>query len=349
MQASSPSTDVAAILLAKNEGERFRLAIEALLRDQVGLIIYVDSGSTDGSLEFARDKGIEVIDLDVINEPFTYSRARNTGFEHLKKMRPDIRYVQFLDGDCELHQGWMTEALEFLDHNPDFTGVCGYRNERHPEQSIYNRQIAMEWPRDHGEVLGCGGDFLLRREAFEEINGFDTDFIGGEDPEFFIRLKKNGHRFFRLDRLMTEHDVNMRHFSQWWTRAYRNGHGNAHIFDVHGKLPQKYRRRSVISSIVYGAVLPLISVPLILVLILLDKPTTSWSLITLIIIALLYVKIIIGAMRSRLALKQPLSDALLYAGFILLSKPAEFLGIATYFLRRVKGKGFRSIDYRSSS
>src|SRR6185437_7195484 len=92
-----------AVAIGRNEGERLRQCLKSL--SAAAAVVYVDSGSTDGSAEWARSQGADVIDLD-IGLPFTAARARNAGFGRLREIDSDLRYVQFLDGDCELIDGW---------------------------------------------------------------------------------------------------------------------------------------------------------------------------------------------------------------------------------------------------
>src|SRR5262245_18281724 len=100
-------------------------------------VIYVDSGSTDDSAQWARSHGVDVIELDLVT-PVTAARASNAGFRRLKEIAPDLLYVQFVDGDCELEEYWLKSAVSFLDLHSDVGVVCGRRRERHPDKSIYN-------------------------------------------------------------------------------------------------------------------------------------------------------------------------------------------------------------------
>src|SRR5438309_2233719 len=76
-----PLPRFAAIAIGRNEGERLKTCIASL--SGAALIIYVDSGSTDDSVDFARSRGINVVMLDAA-VPFTASRARNVGFQRLR-------------------------------------------------------------------------------------------------------------------------------------------------------------------------------------------------------------------------------------------------------------------------
>src|SRR4051812_26981123 len=96
---------VGVVAIGRNEGERLRRCIDGLVGRGVS-IVYVDSGSTDDSNAMARSREVEVVELDM-SRPFTAARARNAGFERLSRINPGVRFVQFLDGDCEIADGWL--------------------------------------------------------------------------------------------------------------------------------------------------------------------------------------------------------------------------------------------------
>src|SRR5215475_745807 len=121
------------VVIGRNEGKRLQRCLRSA---PVGTaVVYVDSGSTDGSGQWAREQGTDVIELDV-SVPFTAARARNAGFRRLKEIAPDLLYVQFVDGDCELEKNWLKSAVSFIDLHADVGIVCGRRRERHPDRSI---------------------------------------------------------------------------------------------------------------------------------------------------------------------------------------------------------------------
>ena len=222
--AYSAQGQVGLVAIGRNEGERLRVCLESA-RDQCDALVYVDSGSVDGSVEMARTLGATIVQLDP-ELPFTAARARNAGFEALLRLHPDTAFVQFVDGDCELEPGWIEAASRCLS-TQDWVVVCGRRRERHPDLTIYNRLCDMEWDTSIGEATACGGDALMRVTAFREVGGFSDDMIAGEEPELCARLVAAGGRILRVDASMTLHDADMSSFSQWWTRAVRAGHANA--------------------------------------------------------------------------------------------------------------------------
>src|SRR6516225_238994 len=101
------------VAIGRNEGERLCRCLDALA-GQDATVVYVDSGSTDDSNAMARARGISVVELDG-SMPFTAARARNAGFERLLRLDPEVRFVQFLDGDCEVAGGWLSLGRSALE------------------------------------------------------------------------------------------------------------------------------------------------------------------------------------------------------------------------------------------
>src|SRR4028118_1781381 len=104
---------VGLVAIGRNEGKRLHQCLLSVV-GKVAHVVYVDSGSTDGSIELARSLGVDVVELD-LSTPFTAARGRNAGFAHLLQKEAQIEYVQFVDGDCEVVEGWLDTALAQLE------------------------------------------------------------------------------------------------------------------------------------------------------------------------------------------------------------------------------------------
>jgi cellulose synthase/poly-beta-1,6-N-acetylglucosamine synthase-like glycosyltransferase len=223
---------VGIVVIGRNEGQR----LERCLKSVCGMglrVVYVDSGSTDGSAAFGRELGAAVVELDTLT-PFTAARARNAGFERLLQDQPQTDHVFFVDGDCEVAAGWVDKAGKFLDEHADVGVVCGRRRERSPQTSVYNMLCDIEWDLPAGETPYCGGDALVRVSAFQQAGGYRADLICGEEPELCVRLRGAGWRIWRLQDEMTLHDAAMYRFGQWWRRTLRGGYGFAQVVAIHG-------------------------------------------------------------------------------------------------------------------
>ena len=245
------------VVIGRNEGERLRRCLRSVLA-KASQVVYVDSGSTDGSVPMARDLGCQVVELD-LQLPFTAARARNLGFERLHELMPDLQYVQFVDGDCEVVEGWLDTAACFLDGHPEVAVVCGRRREMHPDSSIYNLLCDIEWNTPVGETKSCGGDALMRAQAFAAAKGYRASLIAGEEPELCLRLRGSGWRIWRLNSEMTLHDAAMTRFHQWWKRAMRAGYACAEGAALHGASPERHRIRETRSIWFWGLGVPALS------------------------------------------------------------------------------------------
>ncbi|HWE03518.1 MAG TPA: glycosyltransferase family 2 protein [Tepidisphaeraceae bacterium] len=218
-----PGNNIGIIAIGRNEGERLRRCLASAVGRGMP-VVYVDSASTDGSPLLAREIGCEVVDLDM-SLPFSAARARNEGFSRLMRIAPRADYIQFVDGDCEIVAGWIDAAKLTLDSRPDVAVVCGRRRERFPERSIYNGLADIEWNTTVGEVKSCGGDAMMRVAAFQQVEGFNSSIVAGEEPELCQRFRAAGWKILRIDAEMTLHDSAMLHFRQWWKRSIRTGYG----------------------------------------------------------------------------------------------------------------------------
>ncbi|MFZ1865894.1 MAG: glycosyltransferase, partial [Polyangiales bacterium] len=247
-------TRLAAVVIGRNEGERFRRCLDSL-RGSVSPIVYVDSGSTDGSLAYARENGAAVVELDS-SIPFTAARARNAGFERVRELAPETALVMFVDGDCEVRPDWLPSAEAFLNEHPGYAVACGRRRERFPEASVYNYLCDVEWNTPVGDADACGGDAMMRVDAFDEVGGFDPSLIAGEEPELCIRLRVAGWKIRRLDQEMTLHDADVTRFSQWWTRAVRAGHAYAEVAAMHAEGSARERAAKSLKTLFWALVLP---------------------------------------------------------------------------------------------
>ena len=325
------------VAIGRNEGQRLRQCL-VWATNQVARVVYVDSGSTDGSLELARSLGADTVELD-LSTPFTAARARNEGFARLLELAPDIEFVQFVDGDCELLNGWIDRAQQELAAKPELAVVCGRRREKFPEATAYNRLCDMEWDTPVGEAKACGGDSMMRVSAFEQVAGFNPALIAGEEPELCVRLRQNGWKIERLDAEMTLHDAQMTRFDQWWKRSQRAGHAYAEGSWLHGNTPERHWMKDSLSIWFWGLVVPVLALGTAWF-------THGWSLWLLIGYPVLTYRIYRRMQQQR---NLPAKDAALYAISCAIGRFPQLQGQIQFHQRRLLGQRSSLIEYKTSN
>lgn len=215
------------VIIGRNESARLGRCLESAFAEGVP-VVYVDSGSSDGSPQAARARGCPVLELDPAR-PFSAARARNEGVEELLRRAPGLEFIQLLDGDAYLEPGWIERARREMAGQPDVCAVIGRLREAHPERSLWNRVCDLEWNLPAGDAHCFGGIVFLRAETFRRAGGYDTTLIAGEEPELAQRMRRLGGRVVSLDVPMGVHDAAMLRFRQWWTRSLRSGYAYAHV------------------------------------------------------------------------------------------------------------------------
>ncbi len=313
-----------AVVIGRNEGARLLACLRAV-RPLARQVVYVDSGSTDGSVAAARALGVQVVALDRAR-PFTAARARNSGLAELDGDVP----VQMLDGDCVIDAGWPAHALAHLQQHPRAGLVFGRQVEAAPDASLFNLLIDWEWDKPHGPASSCAGCLMARPAALEAVGGYDAALIAGEDDDICLRLQRAGWQTWCIDAPMTEHDARLVSIRPWWRRCLRAGHSYAELGALHGAA-----RAQRLRALGWGGVLPALAL----------VGLVAWWPLTLAVAAAYALSIARQAGRFR-ARGLDGGRAVRAAGFVMLGKLAELAGMAGYWLARLRRRRRGLIEYR---
>ena len=313
---------VGAVVIGRNEGEKLRRCLLSVL-DVAKPVVFVDSGSDDGSVDRARALSVEVLELDR-SAPFTVARARNAGLARLTALAPEVEFVQFVDADSEMVASWFPCASRELSGARDLAIVFGRTEERDPRRSIYHRLYQAEFDAQAVRPDICGGMSMARVKALQEVDAFRSDMVGFEDHELCHRLHRAGWRVVRLDVAMVVHEAAMTRFTQWWQRQVRAGYARAHEAALHAGSPERYRVRQCRSVWFWGWWLPLLAI-------LPAAPTAGRSL------GLLagYPALLLRIYRRLHGVGLGRGDAALFAAACVLAKFPQALGQSRFHLRRM--------------
>jgi GT2 family glycosyltransferase len=329
------------VVIGRDEGERLARCLASVRA--IANRVYVDSGSSDGSVALARADGAAVVELPVPPN-FTAARARNAGLARLLSEDSDLEFVQMVDGDCEVQAGWVEAGLAALRAEPDLALVFGRRRERYPERSVYNALCDDEWNLPVGEAVACGGDALFRVAALRQVGFYNSAMIAGEDSELSMRLRKSGWRLRRIAAEMTLHDAAIIHFSQWWMRTRRSGHAYGEMAFLHPDARDPNWPHSVRSILIWGGVMPAMLLAAIALALVLDP--RWWIAATL---ALLPWPLRMAQLARRQHGRGLCAKVGCASGVLtMLGKLPQFLGLLAYQRNRITGRASRLIEYKRS-
>jgi GT2 family glycosyltransferase len=187
----------------------------------------VDNASSDGSDSIAAAAAERHDSVRLLRSPTNrgYAGAVNLA---LSEARGD--YVAVLNMDVVVNEGWLDPLISFLEATPDAGAVCplivlesdpGRINAAgqnvHVTALGFNRWL--EQPRDRAgsapfRVSGLhGAAYLIRREVFESIGGWDeSGFLYHEDVELSWLLTLAGREIYCVPASTVSHDYHLTMF-----------------------------------------------------------------------------------------------------------------------------------------
>jgi GT2 family glycosyltransferase len=211
---------VAVLIVNWNGGPLLRQCLESLERQRrrPDHIIVVDNGSEDDSLRQA-ESALRDVQLIRLSTNVGFARANNIAahaarrFDALALLNPDA-YAEpgWLDALVKAaerdptaaafaSQMLLASAPEYLDGAGDSYHVSGraWRNG--------HRVCRSHWPAVDVEVFApCAAAALYRRDAFDEVGGFDEQyFCYFEDVDLGFRLRLRGYRCLYVHSAVVRH------------------------------------------------------------------------------------------------------------------------------------------------
>jgi len=207
---------ITAVIVNWNSGGYLRACLESLLITTPGAeIVVVDNASDDSSLELA---GAFLNQVDVVRNSVNrgFAGAVNQGFAQTSSS-----YVLILNPDVRVIPGAVEALAHFLDSHPKAAAAGGDLNDKYLPRSLPSsatiiqenlglsaRQIRSRPGSPVAVEQPAAAALLIRRDAFDEIGGFDERFFPAwyEDVDFCQRLKAAGWEIYFLPEAEFQHE-----------------------------------------------------------------------------------------------------------------------------------------------
>ena len=181
-------------------------------------IIVVDNGSDERTLNYL--KSIDNVELVEMGYNSGVSIARNAGMKRAMEME-DVSHICLLDNDTEVHNGWLTKLIGFINENPECGMVGPITTSATGSQCLvknswvgrytYDQIIDLVGNRGQGDFQEA--NFLnrfcqvLKKDMVKEIGFLDEDFglIGWEDQDYCRRMLAAGYKLHLLKSVFVFH------------------------------------------------------------------------------------------------------------------------------------------------
>lgn len=189
------------VLIGRNEEQFIGQAIESVLAAKSRIpsleVIFVDSASTDRSVEVAKQYPIRILQLRQ-NWPRCVAAGRYIGYLH-----SNGKYVFFQDGDSNVEADWLVKAIDFMDANPTFGAIAGVLDEEYVDTAgIHHGGVPnvfqQDLTQDVCEVKHLGGIAFYRRQAMKVAGPVNPHLPTAEDHELCMRIRNAGYKLARI-------------------------------------------------------------------------------------------------------------------------------------------------------
>ena len=190
-------SEVTIVIVGKNEDKILNRCFKSAC-SLTNNVIYVDSDSTDKSIEIAkRYTNIKIISLKTKNYFHTASLARSIAAKEVK-----TKYIQFIDADMTLEKEWILEAKIRLKSDLSLAAVVGYKKEYYSLDSSEHK-IKKDKKEFYPDYLS--GAFMIKKFDYDKSGGFDPLVPWDEERDLYLRILKNKKKVLYLNKLMASH------------------------------------------------------------------------------------------------------------------------------------------------
>ena len=202
-----------------------------------GDVVLADSGSTDRTVEIARQFPIRIVQFSNTAERSCGAGAQ-LAFQHVRG-----EFFYLLDGDMVLDPGFVAAGLDYLAQHPRVAGVGGHVCEvntvAHEFQIRQDHKRDRHWQPGTVDRLDCGG--LYRTAAVRDVGYFaDRNLHAFEEFELGARLQSRGWTLARIDHRAVDHYGHVAGGYALLWRRLRSGYAGASGEVLRGALGQRH-------------------------------------------------------------------------------------------------------------
>ena len=240
---------ISVVVGIRNEERFIEECIESLLsldypQDSYEIII-VDGMSTDKTRDLVQKYPVRLL----LNKRKNVGAARNLGVENARG-----NLVAFTDGDCKVNPQWLKILVREMQNVQDNVVCVGGPNLIFDTDPVFGRVVGYA----QETFLGSGGsaqsknstrkqyvsslpncNAMYKKNAIQEVGGFDERFLIGQDGDLNYRISKTGSKFLYIPEAQVLHHRRGT-FKSFSVRMFKYGMWMAELFKKHGEFVRWY-------------------------------------------------------------------------------------------------------------
>lgn len=163
-----------------------RAVMSVVNEPQVSEILIIDDGSTDGSIEIAKNFSYKYSNIKILHHPNRENKgaaaSRNLGIAHATS-----DWIQFLDADDELRKGKLSGQINMI--SPELALIIGNSIHVFPDGRKHYRKADIDiWK---GLIRSKFGDTcanLWNKKYLQEVQGWDESLGSSQEYDMMFRL-----------------------------------------------------------------------------------------------------------------------------------------------------------------
>jgi glucosyl-dolichyl phosphate glucuronosyltransferase len=240
-------------------------------------LILVNNKSIDNTASICEDFGVEQEDINYhyfLETQQGLSYARNRGIKESKG-----EFVVFIDDDAFLEENYIKELKQYLRNTPELVGFGGkiypfLECELPVWMSKYLSTLMSiidlggEVKLFSGSKYPIGANMGVSRKVIDKIGVFNeslgrtgTSMLGGEEKDFFFRIKEAGIPIYYFPKMLVHHVIPAKRLTVEFIKKQAEGIGFSE--KLRTKKSGEFLKRSILELYKWGGTFGLFSIYLI--------------------------------------------------------------------------------------